>query len=125
MGCCCRALKRWAPAFASLATSQRLGRPFGLAGFAWGLVNSMTYGLPTKRSVTIAGHETSISLEPLFWAALESAAAERGLPLNAVIAEIDVERLDSVPPPNLTSAIRQWLFARCSSLGGGKDRAGE
>ena len=32
--------------------------------------------------------------------------------LNALIARIDVERLDSVPPPNLTSAIRQWLFAR-------------
>ena len=71
----------------------------------------MTYGVPTKRSVTIAGHETSISLEPAFWAALE-AAAERGLPLNALIAAIDVERLDSSPPPNLTSAIRQWLFAR-------------
>lgn len=72
----------------------------------------MTYGLPTKRSVTIAGHETSISLEPLFWAALEAAAADRKLPLNALIAAIDVERMDGDPPPNLTSAIRQWLFAR-------------
>ena len=72
----------------------------------------MTFGVPTKRSVTIAGHETSISLEPMFWAALEVAAAERGLPLNALIATIDVERLDGAPPPNLTSAIRQWLFVR-------------
>ena len=72
----------------------------------------MKYGLPTKRSVTIAGHETSISLEPMFWAALEAAARERSLPLNALIAEIDVERLDGNPPPNLTSAIRQWLFAQ-------------
>ena len=80
----------------------------------------MRFGVPTKRSVTIAGHETSISLEPAFWAALEAAAVERGLPLNALIARIDVERLDSVPPPNLTSAIRQWLFAR-----GLQDRAGE
>ena len=62
--------------------------------------------------MTIAGHETSVSLEPLFWEALEAAAAERGLPLNALIARIDAERLDSVPPPNLTSAIRQWLLAR-------------
>ena len=77
----------------------------------------MRYGLPTKRSVTIAGHETSISLEPAFWTALEVAAAARGVPLNALIARIDVERLDSSPPPNLTSAIRQWLFAR----GGGAD----
>ena len=79
----------------------------------------MGFGVPTKRSVTIAGHETSISLEPLFWAALEAAAAARSLPLNALIAEIDVERLDSAPPPNLTSAVRQWLFARGG--GGGAD----
>ena len=77
----------------------------------------MRFGTPTKRSVTIAGHETSISLEPMFWAALEVAAAERSLPLNALIAEIDVERMASAPPPNLTSAIRQWLLAR----GGGAD----
>ena len=62
--------------------------------------------------MTIAGHETSISLEPMFWAALEAAAAERRLPLNALIAAIDVERMEGKPPPNLTSAIRQWLFAR-------------
>ena len=79
----------------------------------------MRFGVPTKRSVTIAGHETSISLEPAFWAALEEAAARRSLPLNALIAAIDVERLDSSPPPNLTSAIRQWLFAR--NGGGGPD----
>jgi predicted DNA-binding ribbon-helix-helix protein len=72
----------------------------------------MGFGVPRKRSVTIAGHETSVSLEPIFWAALEAAAAEETLPLNALIARIDVERLDSVPPPNLTSAIRQWLLAR-------------
>ncbi len=72
----------------------------------------MIFGVPTKRSVTIAGHETSISLEPAFWAALETAAVERGLPLNALIAAIDVERMEGAPPPNLTSAIRQWLFAR-------------
>ena len=72
----------------------------------------MRFGVPTKRSVTIAGHETSISLEPAYWVALEAVALEQGLPLNALIAAIDVERLDSAPPPNLTSAIRQWLFAR-------------
>ena len=73
---------------------------------------AMTYSTSCKRSVTIAGHETSVSLEPLFWGALEAAADEEALPLNALIARIDAERLDSVPPPNLTSAIRQWLFAR-------------
>jgi predicted DNA-binding ribbon-helix-helix protein len=70
------------------------------------------YAGPLKRSVTIAGHETSIALEPIFWAALEEAASEQGLPLNAVIARIDAERLERSPPANLASAIRQWLFGR-------------
>lgn len=73
------------------------------------------YAPPQKRSVLIAGHQTSISLEPMFWKALEAAARERGCPINALVAEIDVSRLDAPSPPNLTSAIRQWLFAR--SLG--------
>lgn len=73
----------------------------------------MALGSPTKRSVTVAGHETSISLEPLFWEALERAAKDEGLPVNALIARIDVERLDTPGgAPNLTSAIRQWLFVR-------------
>ena len=82
----------------------------------------MALGSPTKRSVTIAGHETSISLEPMFWAALERAARIEQLPVNALIARIDVERLEAPGgPPNLTSAIRQWLFLREGrSNGGGK-----
>ena len=78
---------------------------------------------PRKRSVTIAGHETSISLEPMFWASLEEAATRLGKPLSALIADIDVARLEVRPVPNLTSAIRQWLFRR--ALGGGDDGAGE
>ena len=77
------------------------------------------FGVPVKRSVTIAGHETSVSLEPVFWRALERASAERGLPLNALIARIDAERIEAPRPPNLTSALRQWLFAR--ALGGAAD----
>ena len=73
----------------------------------------MKLGPPTKRSVTIAGHETSISLEPIFWQALERAARDENLPINALIARIDVERLDTPGgAPNLTSAIRQWLFLK-------------
>ena len=72
------------------------------------------YAPPKKRSVLIAGHATSISLEPMFWRELEAAARERGCPLNALVASIDVERLDAERPPNLTSAIRQWLFERRS-----------
>ncbi len=70
------------------------------------------YAPPRKRSVLIAGHATSISLEPMFWQALDAAARERGCTLNALVAEIDVERLDATNTPNLTSAIRQWLFAQ-------------
>ena len=67
---------------------------------------------PVKRSVTIAGHETSVALEPMFWSALEEAAGVSGQPLNALIARIDAERLEARNPPNLASALRQWLFAR-------------
>lgn len=69
------------------------------------------YAPPKKRSVQIAGHQTSISLEPMFWRALEAAARQRGCAINTIVAEIDVARLDADDPPNLTSAIRQWLFS--------------
>jgi predicted DNA-binding ribbon-helix-helix protein len=67
---------------------------------------------PKKRSVTIAGHETSISLEPIFWEALRVAADARALPINALIAQIDLARISVDDPPNLASAIRIWLFAQ-------------
>jgi predicted DNA-binding ribbon-helix-helix protein len=70
------------------------------------------YAPPQKRSVLIAGHATSVSLEPMFWRALDTAARELERPTNAVVADIDAARLESGTPPNLTSAIRQWLFAR-------------
>jgi predicted DNA-binding ribbon-helix-helix protein len=73
------------------------------------------YAPPAKRSVLIAGHQTSISLEPMFWRALEAAARERGCPVNALVAEIDALRINAERPPNLTSAIRQWLFERSRS----------
>lgn len=65
---------------------------------------------PVKRSITIAGHPTSISLEPAFWAALEAAAVRHGLPINAIVAQIDHLRIGVDDPPNLASAIRGWLF---------------
>ena len=65
---------------------------------------------PVKRSVTIAGHATSISLEPIFWTALEKAARDRALPLSALVAAIDAARVAQRSPPNLASAIRSWLF---------------
>ena len=69
---------------------------------------------PIKRSVMIAGHATSISLEPIFWEALKAAAAEEGLPLSALVARIDAERVETPDFTNLGSAIRVWLFARAT-----------
>jgi predicted DNA-binding ribbon-helix-helix protein len=48
----------------------------------------------------------------MFWRALEAAARERGTPLNALVAEIDSTRFNVPNPPNLTSALRQWLLAQ-------------
>ena len=60
-----------------------------------------------KHSLTIAGHATSLSLEPVFWDGLKAAAAARGMPLAVLVAEIDEARTT-----NLCSAIRVWLYAR-------------
>ena len=72
------------------------------------------YHPPIKRSVEIAGHKTSISLEPLFWGLLKHAAAREGLPLNALVARIDAERIQAETPPGLAGAIRLWLAARAA-----------
>ena len=58
-----------------------------------------------KRSVTIAGHRTSVSLEAPFWSALKEMAAERGISLSALIEEIDRGRAG-----NLSSAIRVFVL---------------
>ncbi|MET0137687.1 MAG: ribbon-helix-helix domain-containing protein, partial [Sphingobium sp.] len=61
---------------------------------------------PVKRSMTIAGHPSSISLEPPFWAALEAAARAETLPLNALVARIDAERVEAGGGANLASVLR-------------------
>ncbi|MFN6954840.1 MAG: ribbon-helix-helix domain-containing protein [Acetobacteraceae bacterium] len=60
-----------------------------------------------KRSLSLAGHRTSIALEPAFWAVLEEAAAERGRSLAALVAALDAERAPSVP---LASALRVFAL---------------
>lgn len=70
------------------------------------------YHPPVKRSVEIAGHKTSISLEPLFWDMLRAAAAAEGVPVNALVARIDAERIAAPVPPGLAGAIRVWLVVR-------------
>lgn len=70
---------------------------------------------PIKRSITIAGHQTSISLEPVFWAALEAAARRRGLPLSALVGQIDAVRVEQEDAPNLASTLRSWLMIEIES----------
>jgi predicted DNA-binding ribbon-helix-helix protein len=65
-------------------------------------------GRPVKRSLTLKGHRTSVSLENEFWKAFRAAAEEEGRTLNALAAEIDAGRGDV----GLASAIRVWVLQR-------------
>lgn len=60
-----------------------------------------------KRSFSIAGHRTSIALEPEFWSGLEAMAEARDLSLAGLIREIDETRAS----PNLSSAVRLAVLA--------------
>jgi predicted DNA-binding ribbon-helix-helix protein len=59
-----------------------------------------------KRSLVIAGHRTSISLEDVFWRGLKALAKRRVQSINALVAEIDANRGHA----NLSSAIRVFVF---------------
>lgn len=73
-------------------------------------------GRPVKRSLTLRGHRTSVSLEDAFWQAFRDIAEERGQPLNALAAEIDAARdLDT----GLASAIRLFVLAHFRDRAGG------
>jgi predicted DNA-binding ribbon-helix-helix protein len=65
-----------------------------------------------KRSLSLDRHRTSVSLEPIFWMLLERCAAERGLSLAALVAEIDRARVAAGGGDNLSSAVRVWLVER-------------
>jgi predicted DNA-binding ribbon-helix-helix protein len=71
-----------------------------------------------KRSITIAGHRTSVSIEDDFWEALGEIAAARGISTAALIAEVDQRR----GAANLSSAIRShvlgWYRERAKMPGG-------
>lgn len=59
-----------------------------------------------KRSIVIAGHKTSVSLEDAFWRGLKDVASRRGVTLSEVVAKIDAERVQG----NLSSAIRLFVL---------------
>ena len=72
---------------------------------------------PVKRSFTIDGHRTSISLEPPFWEALRAAATEENVSIASLVATIDAGR----DAAGLSSAVRVWLLARYKNA----DRVGK
>jgi predicted DNA-binding ribbon-helix-helix protein len=75
-----------------------------------GLKLSFDPGLaqPKKRSLTIAGHRTSITLEDAFWRELKAAAAELDVSVTALASAIDAAR----EPASLSAAIRVFLLTR-------------
>lgn len=64
-----------------------------------------------KRSLTIAGHPTSLSLEPEFWAALKKYAERDNKSIATLVGEIDESR----GARNLSSAIRVWILKQLQS----------
>lgn len=66
---------------------------------------------PLKRSVTVAGHRTSLSLEPEFWDALKAIAGRQGRTVSALIGDIDAAR----GRRNLSSAVRVYVLEHALS----------
>jgi predicted DNA-binding ribbon-helix-helix protein len=64
--------------------------------------------LPKKRSLSIAGHRTSITIEDAFWRGLKATAAEMDMSVAALVAVIDTSRGEA----SLSAAIRVFLFTR-------------
>ena len=64
-------------------------------------------GRPVKHSVTLKGHRTSVSLEDEFWQEFRDLAAEKSMPINALVAEIDEKRGMEI---GLASAIRLYVL---------------
>src|ERR1051326_5819907 len=73
-----------------------------------------------KRSIVIAGHKTSVSLEDAFWTGLKDIATARSMTLSDVVASIDEDRRQG----NLSSAIRLFVLEYYRT-NAGRDRVGE
>ncbi len=76
----------------------------------------MTADRPAKRSLTLRGHRTSVSLEPEFWEAFRAIAEARGQAVNALAAEIDAAR---PPGQGLATAIRLHVLRHLRAAAGG------
>jgi predicted DNA-binding ribbon-helix-helix protein len=71
----------------------------------------MKSSLIVKRSITVAGHKTSVTLEDAYWESLKEIATGRNMTLSSLVTAVDSER----PRSNLSSAIRLFVldFYRC------------
>ena len=67
-------------------------------------------GRPKRRSVIVSGHRTSVSVEMAFWDELATIAKRRSLSINALVSEIDDDRLG-----NLSAAIRLYVLETVKS----------
>jgi predicted DNA-binding ribbon-helix-helix protein len=70
--------------------------------------------LVAKRSIAIAGHKTSVTLEEAFWNGLKEIASDRNLTLSELVTAIDSER----PNANLSSAIRLFVLDHYRTMTG-------
>jgi len=64
-----------------------------------------------KRSVIVAGHRTSVSLEEPFWSRLKEIARSRNMSINDLVTEIDAQDNATGRPGNLSSALRLFVLA--------------
>ncbi|WP_145143141.1 ribbon-helix-helix domain-containing protein [Roseomonas gilardii] len=76
-----------------------------------------------KRSFSLAGHRTSVALEPDFWTALEGMALRRNLPLARLVAEVDAARTETSMP--LASSLRLLALADARKAAQGPAQGGE
>ena len=72
-----------------------------------------------KRSVVVAGHRTSISMEEPFWRAAKDLAAADGVSMSSLLAQIDRNR---PPGASLSSAVRLHVLRECQSAIRARDR---
>ena len=68
-----------------------------------------------KRSISLYGHQTSVALEPEFWAVIDAAVAQEGQSFASFIRHRDDERMEGGPTRNLASHLRVWCLARVES----------
>lgn len=72
----------------------------------------MAHGRPVKRSLTLSGHRTSVSLEDIFWDKFRAISKENGKTINGLAAEIDKDRGDIGLAAALRVYVLEWALSR-------------